>query len=95
MTQASIPTQHISVLSFIQDLMGCRVCSLPRCPPQEVFTLPLGLNMLDDGTCGSSNNKALISQQEHCMLAQWETAAAHTGSDEYQAICINNGIGNT
>ncbi|CDH56741.1 predicted protein [Lichtheimia corymbifera JMRC:FSU:9682] len=75
--------------------MGCRVCSLPKLSTtRSLYIAAFGLNMLDDGTCGSSN-KTLISKQEHCTLSQWEIGAAHTGSDEYQAICRNNGIGNT
>ncbi|CDH53966.1 predicted protein [Lichtheimia corymbifera JMRC:FSU:9682] len=41
MTQTSIPIQHIDVLSLIQHLTGRGVYSFPRCPQQEVFTLPL------------------------------------------------------
>ncbi|KAJ8651191.1 hypothetical protein O0I10_013370 [Lichtheimia ornata] len=54
------------------------------------------VNMLDDVTCGS--NKLRITKQECCMVGSMpcnETAAASTGSDEYQVICSNNGIGNT
>ncbi|KAJ8654295.1 hypothetical protein O0I10_009990 [Lichtheimia ornata] len=36
---------------------------------QDIFALPLLVNMLDDGTSGS--NRIRISKQEHCTLAQW------------------------
>ncbi|KAJ8657195.1 hypothetical protein O0I10_007011 [Lichtheimia ornata] len=40
--------------------------------------------------------KAFVVKYHSLPLAiDWETAAAHTRSDEYQVICSNNGIGNT
>ncbi|CDH58719.1 predicted protein [Lichtheimia corymbifera JMRC:FSU:9682] len=57
MTQASVPIQKITVLSFIQDLMG-------------LYTASFGLNMLDEGTSGS--NKISISKQERCMVGSMQ-----------------------
>ncbi|KAJ8651251.1 hypothetical protein O0I10_013271 [Lichtheimia ornata] len=74
MTQASIPIQHVGVVSSIQDSIRRRVHSLPSCPQWEfsrrLYIASFGLNMLDDGTSGS--NRIRISKQECCMVGSMQ-----------------------
>ncbi|CDH57455.1 predicted protein [Lichtheimia corymbifera JMRC:FSU:9682] len=66
--------------------MGWGVCSFPSCPHQEVFTLP-PLAWIRWMTVPLAASRYGSQSKNVIWLAQWETAAAHTGSDGYKVVC--------
>ncbi|CDH54702.1 predicted protein [Lichtheimia corymbifera JMRC:FSU:9682] len=71
MTQASIPIQRFSVLSYIQDLIGASRVLIHGCHTRRGS----GLNMLDIGASDGTWNIAIVAHHHHFM--RHCSAAAH------------------